>query len=203
MIVYAIDPGPTKCGVVEINDRGEVLYGGNDPVEIVLNRLMALNPFSSQVVVEDIQFQRGNVIGRSTISTCKMIGRIQERCGALGLRLTLITRSVSFAHAIRRERKRYLKSFKSPDARVRMALIDRYGGDEAALVRDERRCDRMKCKSGDPQPDCQKCGGSGLIHAAGPLSQVKNHAWSALALAHTFLDQRMVKQSLRSARRAQ
>lgn len=95
----------------------------------------------------------GMPVGREVFETCVWIGRFFERSSVLGVTPALIPRQDVKLHLCH--------SCRAKDGNVRQALVDRFGGKDAAI---------------------------GRKTTPGPLYGISGHAWAALALAITFAD---------------
>lgn len=153
MSVLAIDPGPTDSQFV-LWDGKRVLEKGHVPnpeMRAVITRL-CVGLDSPSVCIEMIA-SYGLAVGREVFETCVWIGRFEERCWQY---------KIPCKRIVRMEVKLHLcHSVRAKDANIRQALIDRFGGKDAAIGR-----------KANP----------------GPLYGVSSHAWAALALAITFSD---------------
>ena len=179
MRVFAIDPGPTKSGWVSIVNDVPVLWGW-EVNEVLITELHA----DSTLVIEDIG-NYGMAVGRDTFETCKWMGRFDQAHVSDAVfipRPTIKTHLCGIASA--------------KDSNVRQALIDRYGGNELAIG--GKKCQTCKGKGwvGRGRSKCPDCGhhtgvfdGTGYETPPGVLHGVSGHAWSALAVGITYLDQ--------------
>jgi len=156
MILLAIDPGNAHSAYVLL-DGERVLAFGKISNEELLAKLRSTQhgdgPFwcADHLAVEMIA-SYGMPVGREVFETCLWIGRFLE--------------AWSDAHTLVYRQQVKLEICKSPranDATIRAALIDRYGGKEAAI---------------------------GRKAAPGPLYGVSGDVWSALAVAITWKELR-------------
>ena len=132
------------------------------------------NPWS-HVVIEDVG-NYGMAVGRDTFETVKWIGRFDPfNVATMIPRPTIKTHLCGVASA--------------KDSNVRQALIDRFGGDEVAVG--GKKCQTCKGKGwkGTGRPVCPECDGDKYETPPGVLHGVSGHAWSALAVGVTYLDQ--------------
>jgi hypothetical protein len=151
-IVLAIDPGTTESAYVVLWSTGipDETFRGKVPNE-ELRRLLEINRngWVSAVVIERIEPRYGRQIGMETLVTCEWVGRFIEVARPVPvhlLRRSAILRHLGVAGG-------------SADAGVRAALIDRYGGKDAAI---------------------------GRKAAPGPLYGIVADQWQALAVGVTF-----------------
>ena len=148
MNMIAIDPGTHKSAILvydgtrpyapEINDNEEVLYDIDH------------YPDADMIAIEMIACY-GMAVGAETFETCVWIGRFVERFREThDGTISLVKRPEVKLHLCRHPRAK--------DANVRQALLDLYGGKEAAV---------------------------GRKATPGPLYDIKSHLWAALGVAHT------------------
>lgn len=150
-MILALDPGTTQTGMVVVMpvNPPAVLQALTLPNAQVLTYLS--HKQLSAVVIERFA-SYGMAIGQTTIDSIEWGGRLWQAAEALGLPVHRI---------FRREVKLAIcGSPRANDATIRQALLDLYGGKEAAV---------------------------GSKAKPGPLREVKGDAWSALALALTFV----------------
>jgi len=180
MRVFAIDPGPTKSGWCLL--ESEMLTftptdWGWDDNDVLITELEIGNYADSTLVIEDIG-NYGMAVGRDTFDTCKWMGRFDQAHTTDAIfipRPTIKTHLCGVASA--------------KDGNVRQALIDRFGGDEVAVG--GKKCQTCKGKGwkGTGRPVCEECNGDKYETLPGVLYGVSGHAWSALAVGVTYLDQ--------------
>ena len=210
MRVLAIDPGTTKSGWCLLEDGAPTDWGWDDNENLLMvikggrvfttpasdfNRLSQVLGGTGDrwhfvpvpLVIEDIG-NYGTAVGRDTFETVRWTGRFQQAHDGQTtyiLRPTIKTHLCGVASA--------------KDGNVRQALIDRYGGDEVAVG--GKKCQTCKGKGWvgrdhDPCGDCHCDLGAlnnndncGYSTHPGPLKGISGHAWSALAVGVTYLDQ--------------
>lgn len=140
--ILAIDPGTTESAVV-IWDGTKVLQAHILPNERLREQLCFAGgdyTFAIEMVA-----CYGMAVGKEVFQTCVWIGRFAERCANEPLMI------------FRQQVKLHLcQSPRAKDANVRQAILDKFGGKDAAL---------------------------GRKSAPGPLYGVKSHLWAALAIA--------------------
>lgn len=144
MNILAIDPGTHKSGVVFMDNRGLVHDCGVIDNQEVLDSIHSASHNGTLLAIEMIQ-SFGMPVGAEVFETCVFIGRLVERWRG---KHKLVYRKEVKLHLCGTPRAK--------DANIRQALIDVYGGKDAAIG-----------KKANP----------------GPLYRVKSHAWSALAVA--------------------
>lgn len=179
MRILAIDPGTDHSGVVLYDaDAHEVLWRhdayDNDELALWIRACRAGRSTDSLqftfLAIEDIE-SYGMAVGKSTFITCKWIGRfIEAWSGEPPLRRV--------AHLIpRRDVKLNLcggATYRDP-----MAGTLRKVGDKE--IKGALR-DRFPATGGGKNPVV------GIKSKPGPLYGIKSHAWSALAIAITYVD---------------
>ena len=178
MRVLAIDPGPSKSGWCLLEDGVPRKWGWSKNLNLGASVRKFVeydkNPWS-HVVIEDVG-NYGMAVGRDTFETVKWIGRFDPFDVATMIpRPTIKTHLCGVASA--------------KDGNVRQALIDRFGGDEVAIG--GKKCQTCKGKGwkGAGRPVCPECDGDKYETPPGVLHGVSGHAWSALAVGVTYLDQ--------------
>lgn len=163
--VLAIDPGPLTCGVV-ILDRveGSVPRIRHASAEVSTDSVMGLIdvnvPLGMPVVIEHLSCY-GVDFSAVLRDTALISGEFRLRCRQLGREATFITRPDVKLHVT--------QSRKTKDKDIRDALIEKWGGEVAAM-------------------GYQKIPGSKQRTPKGPLYDISSHAWAALALGVTFLE---------------
>lgn len=146
LTVTAIDPGPELSAYCTLVD-GTPFDFAKLPNAELLERLPRL---PGELVVEMIA-SYGMGVGAEVFETCVWIGRLTER--ALPRRLDRRTRLVVKTHLCH--------SARATDSNVRHALLDRFGGMQAA---------------------------QGTRKAPGPLFGLSGDCWAALALGMLYYD---------------
>ena len=155
MIVLGLDPGPTHSALLGWNGKcvTEHRFVNNTDMIEYINGARHFQPldFKPQLVIEKIE-SFGMAVGAETFETVWWSGRFAEAYG--------------IDHVGRLGRKavklHLCQSNRATDANIRMAILDRFGGKEAAIG-----------KKANP----------------GPLYNVSGHLWAALAVALTWHDQ--------------
>ena len=150
--ILSIDPGNTQSGYV-VYDGERVTSCGVVPNDEMRAHAAA---WDGPMAVEYIAGM-GMAVGQEVFDTCVFIGRlleVHERNNAEG---AILVR--------RREVKLHLcGQSRAKDKNVRIALLDKFGGEKAA---------------------------KGNKKAPGPLYGVSSHAWSALAVAVTAAETKL------------
>lgn len=172
-VILAIDPGPTRSAWLVLRDGAPALVGGTvtgEPIHVhgiaAVDDLLAslrvgglpngLLCRPDVVVIEQIEPRYGLSPGWETLDTARIVGRFEEAAHpvpAVRLRRSDILRHLGVV--TRGPGKT------SADAGVRAALLDRFGGKDAAI---------------------------GRKAAPGPLYGIAKDVWSALAVAVTYAD---------------
>lgn len=147
----AIDPGNLKSGWLAYESRSDGLVTpikfGELANESLLIQLAISGYFIDDVAIEWIQ-SYGMAVGKEVFDTCRWVGIFQQSIGLA--KTTLINRGEVKLHIC--------KDSRAKDKNVRQAILDLYGGKDAA-----------QGKKANP----------------GPLYGVSGHVWSALAVALT------------------
>ena len=166
--ILGVDPGLRVSGYVLLAGDSVEASGVLPNEEILASVLPCACDPGALLAIEEMGGQ-GRFVGLDELRTVRWSGRFEERWIALcayrgcpaGVRFVL--RSTVKA--------RILGRANGKDAQIRQALIDLWGGEEAALG-----------------PKGQKKR-KGVEPIRGPLYGVSSHAWSALAVAVTVRDQ--------------
>jgi hypothetical protein len=150
--VLAIDPGPAESGWVLLSVETGLPTDHGIADNGTLIDSMRQDPHAGHIVIEKVE-SFGMAVGAEVFETVYWSGQFAE--------------AVYPCH-VHRLARRAVKlhlcgSMRAKDANIRQALLDRYGGHDAAI---------------------------GTKGHPGPLHGIKSHEWSALALAVTFADQR-------------
>jgi hypothetical protein len=149
-LILALDPGNTRSALVVLDGPTVTgaMHGDNASVLAVL----AEWEHGPTLVIERIE-SFGMAVGAEVFETCVWSGRFWQAYGGPVERLT------------RRDVKLHLcGTSRAKDGNIRQALIDRYGGKDAAI---------------------------GSKKAPGPLYGIKADLWAALAVGVTYQDRRM------------
>ena len=159
--ILAIDPGPSSSGYVLLAGATVEVSGVLPNVEILSAVLPAALESGALLAVEEMAGQGPNrPVGLDEFRTARWSGRFEQRWLDRG--------GAPPRFVLRREVKLALLNASSGnDAQVRCALLNLWGGEEAALG-----------------PKGQKVK-KGEAKIRGPLYGVSSHAWSALAVAVT------------------
>ncbi len=162
MRILAIDPGLRVSGYVLLAGARVELSGVLPNEEIVDTVIPSLLEPGTLLAIEEIMAQ-GQHVGLDVFRTVRWYGRFEERWLRLG--------GPPVRFVFRKDVKRHLIGTASgKDQQVRCALLDLWGGEEAALG-----------------PKGQKVK-KGEAKIRGPLYGISSHAWSALAVAVTVRD---------------
>ena len=147
MRLLAIDPGPEKSAWLVLDGTTPTAWG------IDLNEDVPLTP-GDHLAIEMVQ-SFGMAVGAEVFETVFWIGRFVEAWQQTFRGYTRVYRKDVKLHMCGTPRAK--------DANIRQALIDRYGGKEAAI---------------------------GTKKAPGPLYGIKADLWSALAVGITWMETR-------------
>lgn len=156
MRVLAIDPGPTESAFVLYNDGKTELFGKQDNHDVLAHIEAACRLYDALVVEKIESF--GMAVGAEVFETVWWSGRFAQ-----------------VAHLVRKDNHRLPRkavkmhlcgSMRAKDGNIRQALIDRFGGKDAAI---------------------------GKKKSPGPLYGISGDCWSALAVAVTWADMNAAK----------
>lgn len=154
MIVLGCDPGTTSSALVSW-DGARIWTAHTSPNDDILALLQEPSCFGGErgekriLVIEEFE-SYGMAVGREVFQTIFWSGRFAQAFGR-------------FAQMPRRLVKQHLcHTARATDSNIRQALIDRFGGQEAAI---------------------------GKKKTPGPLYALKGHTWAAFAVAVTYFDQ--------------
>lgn len=147
MTILAIDPGPTKSAWVRYKDGQVLSFAHEENASSARGSISAFCAITDAplVVIERVRGY-GMVAGNEIYETCEWVGRFAEI--AQPVPVLLITRA-EVKEAVCGNRR-------GTDAMIRAALLDRYGGKDAAL---------------------------GTRKQPGPLRGIAGDVWAALAVA--------------------
>jgi hypothetical protein len=123
IMVFGIDPGTDESGIAAIRADYSIANADKWENELLITKLKEIltkpyDKFIPYIVVESIQ-SYGMTMGKSTIETCYMIGRIIQVCKDNGALCNLIPRP-EYGKAI-------CGSNKVSDTLIRSALENRFG----------------------------------------------------------------------------
>lgn len=144
--ILAIDPGPTESALVTFDGK-RVVYARQLANDVLLEALLVSR--EANLAIEMVE-SFGMAVGREVFETVYWIGRF---CQAFPGEHTRIGRKDIKLHLC--------GSCRAKDPNVRQALLDRFGGKEAAI---------------------------GRKATPGPLHGVHSHLWAALAVAVYWWD---------------
>lgn len=122
--ILAIDPGTRRSAFVLLNRSGKPVMWDVLPNDELLAHLR-INPDSGRVVVIERVASYGMPVGDEVFETVYWSGRFAEACRMS--QVERITRKAVVTHLC--------NASKASDANVRAALIDRFGGMDAAIGR--------------------------------------------------------------------
>ncbi len=158
MNVLAIDPGYEQSAWVLWEGGARIVEHAIESNFTLLGRInggMIINFDVDAVVLEQIE-GFGMAVGREVFETVFWMGRLFQAClsyGESGCAVDRMPRKTVKLHLC--------ESARAQDTNIRTALMDRFGGKEAAI---------------------------GKKKTPGPLFGIKSHEWSALAIAVTWHD---------------
>lgn len=149
--VVGIDPGTAVSAYVGMEGSRLECFGmlGNDDMLARLDYLRISSDAATVLVIEMVS-SYGMPVGDEVFETCSWIGRFIERWRGRHEKIKRGPVKINLCH-----------SSHASDSNVRAALIERYGGKQAAI---------------------------GNKKSPGPLYRVGNDVWSALAVALTYQD---------------
>lgn len=146
MKILAIDPGTTQSAYVVWN--GETCTEAAIVPNADMRSILLAGAYDSCAI--EMVACYGMAVGKEVFETCRWIGRFEE-----AITHTYQPGPTTFVY--RREIKsHFCHSAKAKDANIRQAILDRFGGKDAAIGKKATR---------------------------GPLYGIKSHLWAALAIA--------------------
>ena len=149
--ILAIDPGTTQSAYVRM-DSGLIKSFGLMPNENMLDMLRNGSWHGYELAIESVE-SFGMPVGKEVFETVLWSGRFIEAWD---------NRDLSWTRIYRKEVKLHLcHSHRAKDSNIWQAIVDRFGGKEAAV---------------------------GRKAAPGPLFGIHSHCRAALAVGLTFLD---------------
>lgn len=126
MTLLAIDPGATESGWVVLTDEGVPSSFGKSPNDEVREIVYTMAGGDCRMAVEMIA-SYGMPVGAEVFETCVWVGRFIEAWTGPGV-------SPDVVRVYRRDVKLHLcGQARAKDGNIRQALIDRYGGKDAAI----------------------------------------------------------------------
>jgi hypothetical protein len=153
-MILAIDPGPTESAYVKLSGTRVVecaKVANEDLLNIVrAHRELRIHQGMRLTTAVEMIASYGMAVGAEVFETCVTIGRICEALGDEPVRVKRIEVKTHICHSVR-----------ANDANIRQAVIDRYGGKDAAI---------------------------GKKAKPGPLYGVSGDMWAALAVGLTVFD---------------
>jgi hypothetical protein len=160
--ILAIDPGPSTSGVILAEDSNPPAIVMADPKMNNDDILLALseNQWQADTLLIEQVESYGMAVGADVFETVYQSGQFAHAWK---------TRTTSEAVRIPRKRVKLTlcQSMRAKDPNIRQAIIDRY-----------------------PPTGGGRCPQIGNKAMPGPLRHVASHAWSALALIITYIDNR-------------
>lgn len=153
-LLYAIDPGTLQSALVVLEHdpiRATHIREHVTILNAALLPTLSRAPLGAQLVIEQIEAM-GMAVGAETFETVFWSGRFYEAWPNHD-RYRLARRPIKL---------HLCGTMQAKDANIRQALLDKFGGKDAAL---------------------------GRKHAPGPLYGIKGHEFAALAVGVTWLEQ--------------
>ena len=188
--IIAIDPGPRQSTVLGCS---AFFWTRNEANQNVLNMVRGWGAQGNLILAIEM-VGVASIAGHDIFHTCLWIGRFIEAFA--GKYLLVYRKSSPVVNTWDPEHTCGLgvcmhlcnRTNKVGDPDIRQALIDRYGGQDAAIG--GLRCPRCHGKGwvGRGRPTCPECNGGGFAAKPGPLHNISSHGWSALAVAVTAAD---------------
>lgn len=155
-MILAIDPGSEQSAAAILNDAGQPVESWKEPNDVVIRRILALSSawdrsdegmHLGHLAIEMIA-SYGMPVGAEVFNTCVWIGRFIQAWSA------------PYTLVYRRDVRMFLcGNNTAKDGNIRQALIDRFGGKDAAI---------------------------GKKKTPGPLYGFHDDLWSALAVGITW-----------------
>jgi len=129
MIVLAIDPGPSTCGVVLYDTKKKTTNTALKPCAKVdvFGVLCLMDSLHNVDLVAIERVQSSGFSGASLLETSEVVGRLQQRALDCGLRVVLLYRRVVCS--------RLHVHGAGKDKQVRERMIEMHGGSERAVGR--------------------------------------------------------------------
>lgn len=179
--VLAIDPGPlSSAWLVYDKERRTPLEWAYEVNDEVLISLSVRELSVSCLAIEHIQhYGRGMPVGADVFETCIWMGRF---IGAFDAKPWVLIKNPTI--------RACLCNNASANARqIKQALIDKFGGKDKAIG--GVKCPKCKRKGwvGRNHATCPVCEGALWAHPPGPLHDMTEHIWSALAVAVCWSEQ--------------
>lgn len=174
MHVLGLDPGPNATGFVQMFGAQPISHGHmpNDEMRAWLRSPSSTQHEGCLLAVESVEHY-GMPVGRDVFETVFWSGRFVECWAGSWVRIPRSTVKLTLCGSKRAD-----------DGTVRQALIDRFGGDEAAIG--GKKCPTCHGKGqrgrGAARAPCGDCKGQGGA-PKGPLYGISGHAWAALGVA--------------------
>ena len=178
--VLAIDPGPLSSAWLIYDKEHRIpLEWALEENDDLLVRLRCLDP-SNNLAIEHIQhYGRGMPVGADVFETCIWIGRFIE---AFQFQRWVLIKNPTIRTCL-------CGSVTANARQIKQALVDKFGGKDKAIG--GVKCRKCKGKGwvGRGRPTCQVCHGQLWAHPPGPLHDLTEHIWSALAVAVCWSEQ--------------
>lgn len=184
-MIVAIDPGSTESAYVGYHNGKLVWFDKVENANMVDSiRCYAAEPDITHLAIE-MPACYGMAVGKSIFETCRWVGIFQH---AFGIERThLVYRKArNIDEGVDGVCMHLCKNNRAKDPNIRQAIIDLYGGEDKAIG--NKKCRKCKGKgwSGAGRPVCPVCDGKKWRLPPGPLANVSEDIWAALAVAITF-----------------
>lgn len=180
-MIFSVDPGSKASAWMRYDGVKPIGFGKWENFEL-LQHLRHAEPDSSLLVVESM-VSYGMTVGDDVFSTCMYIGRLLEAWDHRGGDWKILKRpeiKMHVCHAVR-----------ATDKDIREALIQRWGGVDKAIG--GTKCLTCKGRGSTKKAPCVFCASTGYATPVGPLHGIASDCWSALAIAVTASDTRIVR----------
>ena len=185
--LMAVDPGNRKSGwvsfLIDPDALGGIVLLGHGKEDNRTLRTVFRNMPSEQKgrLILEMPKASGMPTSNETFEACYHIGRFIE---CWGTRWSWADRGAIKLHICGRRA--------ANDSNVRAALLDRFGGQAAAIG--AKKCKKCHGKGwfGPHRPVCPECDGARWDVPPGPLHGVASDAWAALAVACHWADHQKV-----------
>lgn len=179
--ILAIDPGTTESAYV-IYKEGDILGFAKLPNNAMLGVIEAA---SAAALAIEMPACYGMAVGKSVFETCRWVGIFQSRFGLNGTHI-VYRKAQNKEEGIDSVCMHLCHNNRAKDSNVRQAIIDRYGGEDVAIG--NKKCPKCKGKGwfGAGRSLCPVCNGDKYRLKPGPLADVSEDVWAALAVAITF-----------------
>lgn len=182
--ILAIDPGSTESAVV-CYDNGDILWKAKLPNVAMMRQVLSWEWKAEAHLAIEMPACYGMAVGKTVFETCRWVGIFQH---AFGLQHTHLVyrKAPNKEEGIEGVCMHLCKNNRASDPNIRQAIIDLYGGEDKAIG--NKKCRKCKGKGwfGAGRATCPICDGKKWRLPPGPLAEVTEDVWAALAVAITF-----------------